>query len=524
MTSEPSQTQWFRLFLFATAFIAGAVVMALEILGSRLLAPVFGNSLFVWGALIGVILGAMSSGYAFGGWLSDRRSGGGLLAGLLLFSGAWTFLLAGIGQPVMFKVSAWIDDPRWGPCLAASILLAPPAFGLSGVLPALLRLAIEDLGFLGRHTGRMIAVSTVGSLVGTWGTAFFLLSWLGTLVLVAWLGGIQVVLGLLWWWRTTALRLLAVIPILGGIAWLGWLAVHPVLMLPDPVYQEDSPYQQVRVRDDDLFRYLILDRTFHAVMWKADPVSLFLPYSQLMMAALAVAPEPKRALILGHGGGSLAKWLADRWPELELDTVELDPSVVRAAEQYFEYHPAPRHHVHVKDARVFLRSTPVTYDVIWIDVFARHLIPFHLTTTEFFSELRAHLNPDGVLAVNLSSSAEGADRQRAYAVAQTLHAVFPVMQSFSVQGPWRSKQPGAANLIFFAGAPVERTTPEELTSRVSALVAENRIPSEAQALLIGTRRESPWPPGIILTDDYAPFDLLMGRGMTDGGPVDPQRP
>ncbi len=523
MTSEPGQTQWFRLFLFVTAFITGAIVMALEILGSRLLAPVFGNSLFVWGALIGVILGAMSSGYAFGGWLSDRRSGGIVLAGLLLFSGAWTFLLAGIGQPVMFKVSAWIEDPRWGPCLAASILLAPPAFGLSGVLPALLRLAIEDLGFLGRHTGRMIAVSTVGSLVGTWGTAFFLLSWLGTLALVAWLGGIQVVLGLLWW-RTTAWRLPAVIPILGGLALLGWLAVHPVLMLPDPVYQEDSPYQQVRVRDDDLFRYLILDRTFHAVMWRADPVSLFLPYSQLMMAALAVTPEPKRALILGHGGGSLAKWLADRWPELELDTVEVDPSVVRTAEQYFGYRPAPRHHVHVKDARVFLRATPATYDVIWVDVFARHLIPFHLTTTEFFSELRAHLNPDGVLAVNLSSSVEGADRQRAYAVVQTLRTVFPVMQSFSVQGPWRSTQPGAANLIFFAGAPIERITLEELASRVSALASENRIPSEAQALLIGTHRESPWPPGIMLTDDYAPFDLLMGRGVPEGGPLDPQRP
>lgn len=526
MTSEPSQPQWFRLFLFATAFITGAVVMALEILGSRLLAPVFGNSLFVWGALIGVILGAMSSGYAFGGWLSDRRSGGGVLAGLLLFSGAWTFLLAGIGQPVMFKVSAWIDDPRWGPCLAASILLAPPAFGLSGVLPALLRLAIADLGLLGRHTGRMIAVSTVGSLVGTWGTAFFLLSWLGTLALVAWLGVIQVALGLLWWWRMRERAVLATV-VAGGMVALGWLAFQPIppyQVKTPPLHQEDSPYQQVRVRDDDLFRYLILDRTFHAVMWKADPVSLFLPYSQLMMAALALSPEPKRALILGHGGGSLAKWLADRWPELEVDTVELDPSVVRAAEQYFDYHPTLRHHVHVKDARVFLRSTGATYDVIWVDVFARHLIPFHLTTTEFFSELHAHLNPDGVLAVNLSSSAERVDRQRAYAVVQTLRTVFPVVQSYSVQGPWRSKQPGAANLIFFAGAPVERTTREELVSRVNRLAAENRIPSEAPALLIGTRRELPWPQGIVFTDDYAPFDLLMGTGVTDGGPLDPQRP
>ena len=128
-------------FLFLTAFVTGAVVMALEILGSRLLAPVFGNSLFVWGALIGVILAAMSSGYAFGGWISDRLPGGHVLAGLLLFSGSWTFLIAWASQPILFKVAGVIEDPRWGPCLAATVLLAPPAFGLSGVLPAMLRLA-----------------------------------------------------------------------------------------------------------------------------------------------------------------------------------------------------------------------------------------------------------------------------------------------------------------------------------------------------------------------------------------------
>src|SRR5262245_1170570 len=161
-------------FLMLTAFVAGGVVMALEILGSRLLAPVFGNSLFVWGALIGVILAAMSSGYAMGGWLSDRFPGVAVWAWLLRGSAPWTVLLAWKGHPIMFMVADRIEDPRWGPCAAATLLLAPPAFGLSGVLPALLRLSIADMGHLGRSTGRMIAVSTVGSLAGTWGTAFYL--------------------------------------------------------------------------------------------------------------------------------------------------------------------------------------------------------------------------------------------------------------------------------------------------------------------------------------------------------------
>ena len=301
-----------RWFLLGTALVTGAVVMALEILGSRLLAPVFGSSLFVWGALIGVILAAMSSGYAFGGWVSDRYPSGRVLAALLLFSGGWTFLVAWTNQPILFEIEKLVQDPRWGPCLAATVLLAPPAFGLSGVLPAMLRLAVADMDHLGRQTGRMIALSTVGSLAGTWGTAFFLLSWLGSQSLLAWLGGIQVGLGALWLMRGTPARPFVPLIAVGCIGLLGVLALHPIQRLRAPIHQEESPYQQVRIREDDLFRYLVLDRTFHATMWKVEPTSLFLPYSQMMVASLALVSEPKRGLIIGHGGGSLAKWLAQQ--------------------------------------------------------------------------------------------------------------------------------------------------------------------------------------------------------------------
>lgn len=499
-----------RGFLLFTALVTGAVVMALEILGSRLLAPVFGNSLFVWGALIGVILAAMSSGYAFGGWISDRYSGGTVLAGLLLFSGCWTFLVAWSSQPILFQVEKLVQDPRWGPCLAATVLLAPPAFGLSGVLPAMLRLAVADMDHLGRHTGRMIALSTVGSLVGTWGTAFFLLSWVGSQGLIGWLGGIQVALGLLWLWTG---RPVSPLILLVGIlcpAVLGGLALHPIQKLNAPVYQEDSPYQQVRIRDDQLFRYLVLDRTFHAVMWKSDPVPLFLPYSQLMVASLALTPEPKRGLILGHGGGSLAKWLAHYWPSLELDVVEFDPVVVRMAEEYFDYHPPANHHVFVKDGRAFLNGTDRTYDVIWIDAFARHMIPFHLTTTEFFSTVRAHLNPDGVVAVNLASSGEGGDTARAAAVVQTMKQAFPVLETFGVKGPWKSGQTKAENLIFFGGRPIEQGSADRFIAKVSEMALNQQLPTEAIALL-SSRRVEPWSRGFELTDDFAPYDLLIGK-------------
>ena len=498
-----------RWFLLMTALATGAVVMALEIVGSRLLAPVFGNSLFVWGALIGVILAAMSSGYVFGGWVSDRYPSAQVLAGLLLFSGAWTFLIAWLGQPVLFKVAAAIEDPRWGPCVAAALLLGPPAFGLSGVLPAMLRLAVSDFEYFGRHTGRMIALSTMGSLVGTWGTAFFFLSWIGSQALVAWLGAIQAGLGLWWLIRGTTTRPLAIGTLVLSIVGLGAGAWFPIQVLPAPVYQEDSPYQQVRIRDDDLFRYLILDRTYHAVMWKADPIALFLPYSQVMVASLALVPEPKRGLILGHGGGSLAKWLAHRWPELELDIVEFDPTVVRMAEDYFSYRRPPQHHVHVRDARVFLNSTDRTYDLMWVDAFARHMIPFHLTTVEFFAALRAHLTPNGILTLNLASSGEGGDLLRANAVMQTMRQSFPSVESFAVKGPWKSSQARSENLVFFAGSPLDQLKLSTIVTNVNRLVEQQRLPFEAIALL-GTHRTQPWEAGLVLTDDHAPFDLLIG--------------
>ncbi|GKS59975.1 hypothetical protein YTPLAS18_35020 [Nitrospira sp.] len=510
MSTLPVSPKWPSVVLFCTAFLSGAIVMAMEILGSRLLAPVFGNSLFVWGALIGVILAAMSTGYAFGGWASDRHPGGRVLTGLFLLSGLWTLLLAGLSQVVLFKVASWVDDPRWGPCLAAAILLAPPAFGLSGVLPALLRLAVLDMGHLGRSSGRMIAVSTIGSLIGTWGTAFFLLSWMGTQSLLLWLGGLQLGLGAVW--ARGALRdgLVPTVGVVTLVVGAGWLAMHPVSVLPTPVYQEESSYQQLRVRDDDLFRYLILDRTFHAVMWKADPVQLFLPYSQAMVMALAWVPDARRGLILGHGGGSLAKWLGRYWPELELDTVEVDPSVAHVAEAYFGYSPSAHHHVFVKDARAFLQTRQTQYDIIWIDAFARHMIPFHLTTREFFAEVCRHLTPRGVVAVNLASSGEGGDLARERAVVATLQTEFPKLQTFAVKGPWESRQRHALNLIFVGGRPVETMAVSDIQERATTMVREGRLPAGA-AQMWSARRLKPWPNGVILTDDFAPYDLLMAH-------------
>ena len=187
------------------------------------------------------------------------------------------------------------------------------------------------------------------------------------------------------------------------------------------------------------------------------------------------------------------------------------------AEQYFFYQPPLQHHVHVRDARVFLNSTERTYDLIWVDAFARHMIPFHLTTVEFFAELRTHLAPDGILAVNLASSGKGGDLLRANAVVQTMRRSFPHIESFAVKGPWNTSQTRSENLIFFAGMPLKRYTSSTMVANVNRLVEQQRLPFETIALLVAHRTQ-PWEAGVELTDDYAPYDLLIGATVQEGQP------
>jgi hypothetical protein len=145
------------------------------------------------------------------------------------------------------------------------------------------------------------------------------------------------------------------------------------------------------------------------------------------------------------------------------------------------------------------------------------MIPFHLTTVEFFAELRAHLAPNGILAMNLASSGEGGDLLRANAVVQTMRRSFPNVESFAVKGPWKSSQARSENLIFFAGAPLEHHTYSTIVANVNRLVEQQLLPFESIALLTAHRTQ-PWEAGVVITDNYAPYDLLIGSTVQEVQP------
>ncbi|MDT8441189.1 MAG: fused MFS/spermidine synthase [Desulfuromonadales bacterium] len=166
--------------LYAIVFVNGAVLMGFEILGSRVLAPGFGNSVFVWGSLIGVFMAGMSVGYFFGGWLGDRMPSRGLFA-LLLFLPGLMILLSPYYAFPMVEALADIDlGPRGGPFLACLLLFLLPSIFIGAVSPYAFVLVLRDLRRAGQSVGTLYAISTFGSIVGTLGTSFYLILWAGT--------------------------------------------------------------------------------------------------------------------------------------------------------------------------------------------------------------------------------------------------------------------------------------------------------------------------------------------------------
>ncbi|MGB5752835.1 MAG: fused MFS/spermidine synthase, partial [Thermoanaerobaculia bacterium] len=155
------------LRFYVVVSVTGAVIMALEILSSRILAPEFGNSVFVWGSIISVFLAALSVGYYLGGRLADRNPDIAALARLISLAALFQAGLIVFGGQVTSAIGAWTHGSAAGTLIATTVLFGPPSILLATVSPFVVRLAARDLSEVGNTAGRLYAVSTAGSLVGT---------------------------------------------------------------------------------------------------------------------------------------------------------------------------------------------------------------------------------------------------------------------------------------------------------------------------------------------------------------------
>ncbi len=501
-------------------FLCGAVVMVLELTGSRVLAPFLGTSIVVWTSLIGVVLGALSLGYWWGGRLADRRPEPRLLSRLILLAAVATLFLAGLKGFLLTALqnkSSWgvseLALPMAGATLLATVVLFGPASVLLGMVsPFAVRLRMESAASSGRTAGNLYALSTLGSIVGTFAAGFWLTATLGTTNIILCMAGVLVAASVCVYRGDGAVKLLA-LALVGLVAvtiaaWDDQLRRIGLFDL-DTGYQRVLVYNTVDKVNGESMRVMATGpEGVQSAMYPDDPAELAVPYTRFYRLAAHFRPDLSRMLMLGGGGYSFPKYVLSQPQEFggrpRLDVVEIDPGVTGIAAEHFDWQGHPDVAVHHDDARRFLaraQAGPLSgtekYQVALVDVFTSHLaVPFHLSTRETLTALSALLDDNGVVLVNCISAAEG-PRSRFYrALLATYRSVFPRVESFLVLSPDNPQE--FQNILIAAfkspAAPVLSSPKPDIQTMLATRY-------EAAAARPGD------PP--VLTDDFAPVDHYL---------------
>jgi spermidine synthase len=481
--------------LGAVVFIAGAATLATEIAASRLLAPFFGNSTIVWANVIGLILVYLSVGYWFGGRLADRRPDPALLGRIVLVAGLAVAVIPFVARPFLSATVKQLDAASVGAVvgsfLAALLLFAVPVTLLGAVSPFAIRLALPTVETAGTVAGRLYGLSTIGSILGTFGAALLAIPIVGTQRTMI----------------TTAALLVFAAALMLGPRWQLATGVVAALLLVPPgsvkaasgtLYEGESRYQYIDVRGfPDGSRVLELNEGVVAnSIWYPHTVLTGGEWDMFLVVPPLLGRPPRRVLILGNAGGTTARALAALYPGVAIDGVELDPKVTEVARRFFGLGAIPGLHVVTADARAFFRSTSNRYDLIAIDAYRQPYIPFQVATREFFAAVRAHLTPGGAVALNVSRVP--GDRGLVRALAAT------VRSEFGQAWTWDALR--FNTLLFALDRPVARP---ELVRRVGDApeAARSLVPLfQRQVAAAGFR-------GTVLTDDRAPVEWLSDRAI-----------
>lgn len=501
--------------LYTVVFLSGAALMGLEIAGSRIMAPVFGTSVFVWGALITTFLASLSTGYALGGKVADRRPSPALLGNILVSAGFCLWLLLARPAPLLALCSAAPVPERFRALLAAILLFTLPSVLMGMVSPFATRLAARDVGSIGRTAGTLAAISTAGSIVGTFAMTFLLIPAFPIEPILFGTGAVLVLSGALASTQGLPLRL--------GIASLGLFAAAGVfLMRPEAVasplpggsvvFRKETAYHRLLVVDQGPRRALYFDNFAQGMVDRASGEAPGYLYPNGLAAALLWRREPPRnAFVIGLGAGMLPRFFSEKAPEIATTSVEIDPEVVRVAEKYFEFRPDSNDRVLVGDGRSLLAREKGPWDAIFLDAYFADSVPFHLTTLEFFELCRDRLAPGGIFAGNLVGLTMGRDQRLFWAIVRSAQRTFPNVAILS-----RELADGAStfsgNAILVASMSTDRLSKERVFAegdRVARVFGHPPIAAWARTFYEGEPRLTDVP---MLTDSYAPTDALQHLG------------
>lgn len=488
--------------LGALVFLAGAGSLATEIAASRLIAPSFGSSTVVWANLIGVVLAALAAGYWLGGRVADRWPEPTLLGWIVVAAAVLVAATPFVARPFLDSVSAGLDEVSAGTAVgsffAVVLVFAPPVVLLGAVAPFAIRLAVTDVATAGVVAGRLYALSTVGSLVGTFVPALVTIPWIGSRRTLLAIAVLLALAGALLAGRRALL-------VAAGAAGLSLLSPGAITADAGVLWEEESAYQFVQVVErPDGSRVLHLNEgvAVHSV-WRPGDVLTGGEWDAPLAVPGLIGRPLRRVAILGNAGGTTARALGRYYPAAEVDGVELDPAVTRAGRRFLGLGDNPRLTVHHSDARPYLRASRARYDLIVVDAYRQPYVPFYLATREFFRLVRQHLAPQGVVVLNVAT-VPGDDRL-ADGVGGTLAVELPQVLSW----------PALRFNTFLVG--LEQALPDdEIARRLSpgprSLAPLRRLfRRDARPVRAASR---PW------TDDRAPVEWATDRmilGYAAGG-------
>ncbi|MFA5801656.1 MAG: fused MFS/spermidine synthase [Thermoleophilia bacterium] len=482
-----------RALLYILVFTAGMTTMATEMSASRLMAPYFGNSLYIWANLIGLILIYLTAGYYLGGRLADRRPEPRLLCTLTMAAAVSIAILPFIARPIMGLAIRGLEQISAGAFIgsfAVTVLLfAVPVTILGMVAPFAIRLRVTGVETAGNVSGSLYALSTVGSIVGTFLPVLLLIPWIGTRnTMLVFAGALAAV---------SAAGLGRRIFVGAPLVLLAGIAIPQGAIKPDAssIFETESPYHYIQVTEKSGTRYLKLNEGWavHSI-YNPDRLLTGAYWDYFSVAPwFASAKSPESALVIGNAAGTIPRQLTYFYPDIKIDGVEIDPDVVEAGRRYFDMNE-PGLTLHVTDGRPYLKTSDKTWDLIAVDAFRQPYIPFYLTTREFFREISDHLSDRGVVIINVGKTP--GDNAVADAIAATMRDVFPSAYTFET---------GQFNQLVVATR--EETLATDLAGR------DGVMPPEVAKLarFLAPRLVEVPPGGTILTDDKAPVEWLTDQ-------------
>lgn len=492
------------LFLILTAFTCGTLIMVIEVIGSKVIGPFFGISLFVWTSLIAVTMISLALGYAIGGYLSDRMPSPDVLYILILLAGVFVLLIPLCKSPVL-KLSMSLGL-RAGSFFSCMVLFGPSLILLGCVSPYLIKIFLKEMSTVGRTVGSFYAISTVGSVTGTILTGFLLVAFMSVEEIFLATGTILILLTcsyFLFFKKKWTVATLLFLPLL------------LFLITPEPslsktmkngtrvqiVAKKDSFYGNVKVVDYSYgfnhHREMIIDGSIQGGldMVRKQPFYAY-PYF-LSSIPKHIYPEGKDCLVVGLGPGVIPNLFESMG--VRTDVVDIDPIVVDMAQKHFGFNNSGE--VYIEDARYYLTRNQKKYDYLILDVFGGDTAPSHIVSLEAFRLMKEDLDPRGVLGMNLVANASN-DMFVLLSVKKTLQEVFQNVELIFNFDP--SKGTGNGNISIFAydGAPIRIST--------DIFTPEMFHPSARDVLRkfdsFKVELEANSDDAIILTDSFNPID------------------